>query len=67
MSRLGCIRDKFDERDYLMRPYLPVVKLPKKVDYTKEMSPVRNQGEEGVCVGFATACGMKEYQEILDY
>jgi len=67
MSRFGCIKDKFDERDYLMRPYLPVVKLPKKVDYTKEMSPVRDQGEEGVCVGFAIATGMKEYQEFLDY
>lgn len=63
MSKLGCIRDKFDERDYLMRAYLPVVKLPKKVDYTKEMSPVRDQGEEGTCVGFAPATGMKEYQE----
>jgi len=67
MSRFGCIRDKFDERDYLMRPYLPVVKLPKKVDYTKKMSPIRDQGEEGTCVGFAVAVGMKEYQEILDY
>jgi len=67
MSKFGCIKDKFDDRDYLMRVYLPVVKLPEKVDYTKEMSPVRDQGEDGVCVGFATACGMKEYQELLDY
>jgi len=64
MSRLGCIKDKFDDRDYLMRAYLPVAKLPKKVDYTQKMSPVRNQGDEGVCVGFAVASGMKEYQEI---
>ena len=67
MSRFGCIRDKFDDRDYLMRAYLPVVKLPKKIDHTKEMSPVRDQGEEGACVGFAVAVGMKEYQEMLDY
>ena len=67
MSRLGCIRDKFDERDYLMRPYLAVVKIPKKVDYTNKMSPVRDQGDQGTCVGFATATGMKEYQEFLDY
>ena len=67
MSRFGCIRDKFDDRDYLMRAYLPVVKLPKRIDYTKEMSPVRDQQNEGVCVGFATASGMKEYQELLDY
>ncbi|MDP2923083.1 MAG: C1 family peptidase [Candidatus Omnitrophota bacterium] len=67
MMRLGCIRDKFDARDYLMRAYLPVVKLPKKVDHTQKMSPVREQGEEGTCVGFAVASGMKEYQEFLDY
>jgi len=67
MSRFGCIKDKFDDRDYLMRAYLPVVKLPKKVDYTQKMSPIRDQGEEGTCVGFAVASGMKEYQEILDY
>jgi len=67
MSRFGCIKDKFDDRDYLMRAYLPVVRLPKKVDHTKKMSPIRDQGEEGTCVGFATASGMKEYQELLDY
>lgn len=64
---LGCIKDKLDTRDYLMRAYLPVVKLPKKIDWTKNMSPVRDQGNEGTCVGFATTCGMKEYQEFIDY
>ena len=67
MSKLGCIKDKFDDRDYLMRAYLPVIKLPKKIDYTPKLSPIRDQGDEGVCVGFATATGMKEYQELLDY
>lgn len=67
MSRFGCIRDKFDERDYLMRAYLPLIKLPKKIDWAPKMSPVRDQGEEGTCVGFAVAVGMKEYQEMLDY
>lgn len=67
MINLGCIKDKLDDRDYLMRAYLPVVKLPKKVDYTPKLSPVRDQGDEGTCVSFATACGMKEYQELLDY
>ena len=67
MSRFGCIKDRFDDRDYLMRAYLPVVKLPKKVDYTQKMSPIRDQGAEGTCVGFAVASGMKEYQEFLDY
>ena len=67
MTRFGCIKDRFDDRDYLMRAYLPVIKLPRKIDYTPKLSPVRDQGEEGTCVGFATACGMKEYQELLDY
>jgi hypothetical protein len=67
MSKFGCIKDKFDDRDYLMRAYLPVIKLPKKIDYTPKLSPVRDQGDEGTCVGFACAAGMKEYQELLDY
>ena len=67
MSGFGCIKDKFDERDYLMRAYLPVMKLPKKIDWTPKMSPVRDQGEEGTCVGFATTTVMKEYQEMIDY
>jgi len=67
MSKFGCIRDKFDDRDYLMRPYLPLVRLTKNVDYTSKLSPVRDQGEEGTCVAFATATGMKEYQEMADY
>jgi len=65
--KLGCLRDKKDNRDYLMRAYLPVVKLPKKIDWTPKMSPVRDQGDEGTCVGFATTVGMKEYQEKIDY
>lgn len=65
--KLGCRKDKRDDRDYLMRAYLPMVKIPKKIDYTSKMTPVRNQGNEGTCVGFATTVGMKEYQEKQDY
>lgn len=65
--KLGCLRDKKDNRDYLMRAYLPIIKLPKKIDWTSKMSPVRDQGDEGTCVGFATTVGMKEYQEKIDY
>jgi C1A family cysteine protease len=67
MSKFGYIRDQFDDRDYLMRAYLPMIKLPAKIDYTSKLSPVRDQGDEGTCVSFATVCGMKEYQELLDY
>ena len=67
MRKLGCIKDKFDGRDYLMRAYLPLKRIPARVDYTPKLSPVRYQGDEGTCVAFATATGMKEYQEKLDY
>ena len=39
--KTGCIKDKKDKRDYLMRVYLPVVKLPVKTDYTKTNSGSR--------------------------
>lgn len=64
---LGCRKDKRDDRDYLMRAYLPMVKIPRKVDFTSKMTPVRNQGDEGTCVGFAATVGMKEYQEKQDW
>ena len=67
MSHFGCRRDEFDGRDYLMRAYLPPLKVPSKLDYTPQMSPVRDQGDEGTCVAFATAIGVKEYQEKIDY
>ena len=67
MGKLGCIQDKFDARDYLMRAYLPLAKISPKVDYSGKASPVRDQGDEGTCVAFATATGMKEYQELIDY
>lgn len=66
-SRLGCRRDTKDARDRLMRAYLPVAKLPKKIDYTQKMTPVRDQGDEGTCVAFSSAAGMKEYQEQIDW
>jgi hypothetical protein len=67
INGFGCIKDPFDERDYLMRAYLPLARLPLKIDWSKKMSAVRDQGNEGTCVGFAAASGMKEYQEFVDY
>ena len=66
-KRLGYKKDKRDSRDLLMRSYLPLVKLPSKIDYTSKMSPVRDQGDEGTCVGFSVVVGMKEYQERVDW
>lgn len=68
MSQLGCRKDKPDSRDYkITRMRIEqVAVLPKSVDYTDKMSPVGNQFNEGSCVGFACADGMKEYQDKLE-
>ncbi|MDP8215207.1 MAG: C1 family peptidase [Candidatus Euphemobacter frigidus] len=60
---LGCLKDPADNRDVPMQLVLPRITAPPRVDYTGLMSPVRNQGEEGTCVAFASVVGIKEYQE----
>jgi C1A family cysteine protease len=67
MSQFGYIPDKPDSRDYkLTRPPAEIV-LPKSIDYSDKMSVVSNQFDEGTCVGFACADGMKEYQEDKEH
>lgn len=46
---------------------LPPIPLPTKIDYTEKMTPVRNQGNEGTCVAFASVVGVKEYQDTKEY
>jgi C1A family cysteine protease len=46
---------------------LPAITLPKKLDYTSRMTPVRAQGNEGTCVAFASVVGVKEYQDTSEY
>lgn len=46
---------------------LPAIALPKQLDYTLGMTPVRAQGNEGTCVAFASVVGVKEYQDTLEY
>ena len=46
---------------------LPPIPLPAKIDYTKNMTPVRDQGDEGTCVAFASVVGVKEYQDSKEY
>lgn len=60
---LGCLKDPTDSRDLPMHLILPRIAAPAIVDYTDRMSPVRNQGEEGTCVAFASVVGVKEYHE----
>jgi C1A family cysteine protease len=62
---LGCLKAPKDHRDKPLTriPSALKVKLPPKVDHTKLMSPVSDQGDEGTCVGFASVDGMKESRE----
>jgi hypothetical protein len=66
---LGLHKSPKDERDYLAAPFLlpSIYAIPTHFDCTGKMTPVRNQGSEGSCVGFAMSVGVKEYQEQLQY
>lgn len=64
---LGCLKDPSDKRDIPMNLVLPRLSAPPEVDYTARMSPVRDQGAEGVCVAFAAVVGVKEYQELEEH
>lgn len=63
----GCLKDAEDLRDIPMGLVLPPIKVPGKIDYTAAMTPVRDQGDEGTCVAFAGAVGVKEYQDAKEY
>lgn len=67
MRKLGCLKDPKDLRDIRMGLVLPPISLPGKIDYTENMTPVRNQGDEGTCVAFASVVGVKEYQDVKEY
>ena len=64
-------RDPVDERDYKFKAMRPAIMeaaatLPDKVDHTPDMSPVKDQGNLGSCVGFAVSA-MKECQERKEH
>lgn len=64
--RLNYKADVPDERDYKISSVLSSVPITERVEYKNEMSPVKNQGRLGSCVGFAT-CAMKEWQENKEH
>lgn len=64
---LGCLKDPKDLRDIPMGLVLPPIPLPAGIDYASEMTPVRDQGNEGTCVAFASVVGVKEYQDTKEY
>jgi len=65
--RSGCLKDPRDLRDIPMGLVLPAIPLPAKIDYSTDMTPVRDQGDEGTCVAFASVVGVKEYQDSKEY
>lgn len=64
---LGCKKDPEDQRDIPMSLVLPAVAVPLSIDYTSQMTPVRDQGDEGTCVAFASVVGVKEYEDKKEY
>jgi len=64
---LGCRKDPVDLRDIPMGLVLPAIRVPSAVDHTRHMTPVRDQGDEGTCVAFASVVGVKEYADSKEY
>ncbi|MEM2986954.1 MAG: C1 family peptidase [Nitrososphaerota archaeon] len=62
MYSLGCKPDPKDPRDLLLRNFVPRIYLPAEISYKKQMMSVRDQGQEGTCVGHAVAA-VKEWQD----
>lgn len=68
---LNYKQDSVDSRDHLSKKLTPyeINRIQSNgdiIDYTSEMSPVKNQGSLGSCVGFAVVA-MKEWQEQQEH
>jgi C1A family cysteine protease len=66
---LDLVKDVPDKRDFKFSKSVFSEKrlnLPIKIDWTSKMSPVKNQGNLGSCVGFAVTA-MKEFQEQVEH
>lgn len=78
MPVLTYFKDAEDSRDYEFKPARVLgngvlrkirktrTKFPGVVDYRNFMSPVKNQGNLGSCVGFAVTA-LKEFHENVEY
>jgi hypothetical protein len=68
---LNYKRDPVDERDFMLKKIVINLleaeeSLVERIDHTADMSPVKDQGELGSCVGFAVSA-MKECQEKKEH
>ncbi len=64
-------KDPVDDRDFpltMVQPRLSKAQLAdvSRIDWTNEMSPVKDQKDLGACVGFAVSA-MKEFQEQKEH
>jgi C1A family cysteine protease len=59
-------KDQLKASQYYARNQLAGInELPKRVDFRKDLFPVRDQGQIGSCVAQVCAC-IKEYQEFIE-
>lgn len=63
---LNYIQDNPDSRDFVMSSPGDVLTTPTVVDYSSQMSPVKDQGKLGSCVAQAVVA-VKEWQERKEH
>ncbi|MEA3479960.1 MAG: hypothetical protein U9R60_17395, partial [Bacteroidota bacterium] len=65
----GIFKSPRDERDILVRSFFKKERkeLPEAFSREDEMTPVRSQGNEGACGGYALSVGVKEWQERKEH
>src|SRR5581483_9615216 len=63
---LGAKPDPYDPRDAIFEslPHRMIGAIPPSIDMRNLCSPVRDQGQQGSCTGFALGAGLREFLEI---
>jgi len=68
--KLGCKKDVIDKRDYLAKEILSTIAVPKfsERDYSDILTPIKNQGSLGSCVGFGVTSVIEflKQEQVLD-
>ena len=62
MIKLNAVKSKYDSRDLVYRCSDNKLTSYQDCDYTDELLPIRDQGEQGTCYAQSAAC-VKEWQE----
>jgi hypothetical protein len=66
---LGCRPDRYDPRDSIFeaRAHRFLGGIPPMIDMRNLCSPVRDQGQQGSCTGFAIGTGLREFLELKSH